>query len=292
MLNKTKKHSASNAIFIIFVLLLSVLMLVPFLMMLSTSFKNMAEINTPTFSFFPKTWYFDSYKEIFTSPRWGRYFANSFFTTIVSTFGALIINSMAGFAFARLNFPGKNILFPLVLLGIIVPGQVTMLPAYVIMKYIPFCGGNNWYGVGGSGLLNSTLGLVIIYLSGSFGVFLMKQFLMNFPRSLDDAAKLDGLSTFGTYVRIYMPLCKPALATMIVLRATATWNDYIWPLLMTQKDSQFTVQLALSQFTSETGNQWNSIMASTALIILPIIILFLFLQSYFIEGIATSGMKE
>lgn len=291
-MSKRKKRAIGKGILTGCICAFAVLMLVPFIMMISTSFKNMAEIKAPTFSFIPQQLYLDSYKEILTSSRWGRYFMNSFLITIISTVIATVVNSMAGFAFARIDFRGRNLLFALVLLGMIVPSQVTMLPAYVIMKYIPFCGGNNWLGQGGSGLLNSTVGLIIIYLSGSFGVFLFKQFLMNFPKSLDDAAEIDGLSRFGTYFRIYLPLSMPALATMIVLRATATWNDYIWPLLMTQKDSQFTVQLALSQFTSETGNQWNSIMAATALIILPIMILFLFLQRYFIEGIATSGMKE
>ena len=163
---------------------------------------------------------------------------------------------------------------------------------YVIMKYIPFAGGNNIFGMGGSGLLNTTQGLILIYLSGAFGVFLFRQFMLNFPDSLDDASRIDGLSRFGTYVRIYMPLSKPAIATMVVLRATATWNDYIWPLLMTQKDKFYTVQLALSRFRSESGNEWQYTMAATAVIILPIIILFLFLQKYFIEGIATTGLKD
>ncbi len=292
MLNKKTKSNILAIFGAFFLILLSILMLMPFVMMISTSFKNMAEINSPVFNFIPQDFHFESYTDILTSDRWHRYFLNSFAITIISTTAAVFINSMAGYAFAKLNFNGKGFMFSLVLFGLIVPAQVTMLPAYVVMKYIPFAGGNNMFGVGGSGLLNTTGGLILIYLAGSFGVFLFRQFMINLPASLDDAAQIDGLSKFGTYLRIYLPLCTPAIATMVVLRATATWNDYIWPLLMVQKDHQFTVQLALSQFSSESGREWNNIMAATTLIILPIIILFLFLQKYFVEGVATSGMKE
>jgi len=157
---------------------------------------------------------------------------------------------------------------------------------------IPFAGGNSILGQGGTGLLNTQTGLILMYLSGAFGVFLFRQFMMNFPSALDDAAKIDGLSRFGTYLRIYMPLSKPVIATMVVLRATATWNDYMWPLLMTPKDSMYTVQLALSRFRNAELTQWNYVMAVTAVSIIPVILLFLFFQKYFIQGIVTTGMKD
>ena len=276
----------------ILLLLLCLVVCFPFFIMISTSLKSYTEIKSPVFHLLPEKIRLENYVELFKSGRWGRYFWNSFSITAISTAVAVLINSMAGYAFARLQFKGRDVLFGAALLGMIVPAQVTMLPAYVIMKYIPFAGGNNFFGMGGSGLLNTTQGLILIYLSGAFGVFLFRQFMLNFPDSLDDAARIDGLSRFGTYVRIYMPLSKPAIATMVVLRATATWNDYIWPLLMTQKDKFYTVQLALSRFRNEAGNEWQYTMAATAVIILPIIILFLFLQKYFIEGIATTGLKD
>lgn len=287
-----KRSTGRNALRNIVLIILCLIMCFPFFMMLSTSLKSYTEIKSPVFRLLPERIRWENYMELFESGRWGRYFLNSFSITAISTAAAVIINSMAGYAFARLHFKGRDTLFGIALLGMIVPAQVTMLPAYVIMKYIPFAGGNNMFGMGGSGLLNTTQGLILIYLSGAFGVFLFRQFMLNFPDSLDDASRIDGLSRFGTYLRIYMPLSKPAIATMVVLRATATWNDYIWPLLMTQKDKFYTVQLALSRFRSESGNEWQYTMAATAVIILPIIILFLFLQKYFIEGIATTGIKD
>ncbi len=271
-----KRSTGRNVLRNIVLIILCLIMCFPFFMMLSTSLKSYTEIKSPVFHLFPERIRWENYVELFQSGRWGRYFLNSFTITAISTAAAVIINSMAGYAFARLHFKGRDTLFGIALLGMIVPAQVTMLPAYVIMKYIPFAGGNNIFGMGGSGLLNTTQGLILIYLSGAFGVFLFRQFMLNFPDSLDDASRIDGLSRFGTYVRIYMPLSKPAIATMVVLRATATWNDYIWPLLMTQKDKFYTVQLALSRFRSESGNEWQYTMAATAVIILPIIILFLF----------------
>lgn len=287
-----KKKNWKDVVRIMLIVLICLIMMFPFFMMISTSLKSYNEIKSPVFHFLPETIRWQNYAELFASGRWGRYFLNSISITVVSTAIAVVINSMAGFAFARLHFKGRDILFGAALIGMIVPPQVTMLPAYVIMKYIPLAGGNNLFGMGGSGLLNSTGGLILIYLSGAFGVFLFRQFMLNFPDSLDDASRIDGLSRFGAYLRIYMPLSKPAIATMVVLRATATWNDYIWPLLMIQKDQNFTVQLALARFRNEAGNDWQYIMAATAVIILPIIILFLFLQKYFIEGIATTGMKD
>jgi len=286
------KKKLGKVLFGIGILIFTILMLFPFLMMLSTSLKSMSEINSPTFSMIPKKFAWSNFSKALSNGNWKRYFANSIYITGISTGIAVVINSMAGFAFARLKFRHKNLLFTLVMVGMIVPTQVIMLPAYVIMKYIPFAGGNSIFGQGGTGLLNTQTGLILMYLSGAFGVFLFRQFMMNFPSALDDAAKIDGLSRFGTYLRIYMPLSKAVIATMVVLRATSTWNDYMWPLLMTPKDSMYTVQLALSRFRNAELTQWNYVMAVTAVSIIPVILLFLFFQKYFIQGIVTTGMKD
>ena len=288
---RSEHHRLISVIQNIILLCMCIVTLFPFVVTISTALKDMTEIRSVNMTLFPQKPTLAPIQGILSDKNWIRYFANSFYVTLWSIVGALLINSLAGFAFARLEFRGKKVLFVLLLLGMMVPAQVTMLPAYVIMRYIPLAGGNNIWGQGGMGLLNSTTGLVIAYLCGSYGVFLYRQFLANFPSSLDDAARVDGLSYFGMYYRIYLPLSKPALATMVVIRATATWNDYIWPLLMTQKEKMYTVQLALSQFRSDSGDIWNMIMAATMFIMIPVIVLFLFLQKYFVEGIATSGLK-
>jgi multiple sugar transport system permease protein len=204
---------------------------------------------------------------------------------------SLIINSIAGFAFARLEFKGRNILFFLTLIGLMVPQQVTMIPVFLILKHIPLAGGNNIWGEGGLGWIDSYMGLIIPNIAGSFGVFMCRQFYMNFPKALDDAARIDGLTDLKTYLYIYLPLSKPVLATLTILKTTSVWNEYTWPLIITVSDKMKTVQLALSLFRDETTTQWHLMMAATTLIVLPLALIFLAAQKYFVQGIATTGIK-
>ena len=142
-------------------------------------------------------------------------------------------------------------------------------------------------------LLNKTryAGIVAPYIAGAFGVFLFRQFFLNFPRALDEAAKIDGLTRFGTFVQIYLPLSKPIFATLVVFKTTSTWNEYTWPLIITTNKNMWTVQLALSVFKEEFITQWNYLMAATTLIMLPLLIVYIFMQKYFVEGIVTTGIK-
>ena len=234
---------------------------------------------------------FRSRKVGMKSSDWDVFFYNTFFVTIVATVISLIINSLAGYAFARLNFKGRDILFMLALAGMMIPQQVTMLPNFVAMKYFPLAGGNNLLGQGGTGLINTYAGIVAPYIAGAFGVFLFRQFFLNFPRALDEAAKIDGLTRFGTFVQIYLPLSKPIFATLVVFKTTSTWNEYTWPLIITTNKNMWTVQLALSVFKEEFITQWNYLMAATTLIMLPLLIVYIFMQKYFVEGIVTTGIK-
>lgn len=146
-------------------------------------------------------------------------------------------------------------------------------------------------GAGGTGLINTYAGLVIPLVSGSYGVFLCKQFYENFPRSLDEAAEIDGANKWRTYFTIYLPNSKAILATLGLLKAVSVWNDYMWPLIMTNSENMRTVQLALTMFKTESGVQWNQMMAAAVLAALPMFVLFLCAQKYFIQGIVTSGLK-
>jgi multiple sugar transport system permease protein len=171
------------------------------------------------------------------------------------------------------------------------PPQVTMLPTFLIMAKFPLAGGNNLLGAGGTGLINTYAGLVIPLVSGSYGVFLCKQFYENFPRSLDEAAEIDGANKWRTYFTIYLPNSKAILATLGLLKAVSVWNDYMWPLIMTNSENMRTVQLALTMFKTDSGIMWNQMMAGSVLVALPMFVLFLCAQKYFIQGIVTSGLK-
>lgn len=268
-----------------------VVVLVPFLIMLFTSLKPSAEILSPGFKLLPEKWMFENYLTAMKSATWGRFFWNSFCVTILSVIISLVINSLAGYAFARLNFKGRDTLFLLALVGMMIPQQVTMLPNFIAMRYFPLAGGNNLFGQGGTGLINTYAGIIAPYIAGAFGVFLFRQFFLNFPKSLDDAAKIDGLTRFGAFVRIYLPLSKAIFATLVVFKTTSTWNEYTWPLIITAKRDMWTVQLALSVFKEEFVTQWNYLMAATTLIMLPLLIMYLAMQKYFVEGIVTTGIK-
>ena len=223
---------------------------------------------------------------------WLLYFKNSFIITFITVIGSLLINSMAGYSFARLKFRGRDFLFLMVLMGMMVSPQSIVIPQFVIMRSVPLFGGNNILGQGGTGLLNSYASLIIPALSGAFGIFLCRQFYITFPESLDDAAKIDGCGPFKTYILVYLPLSKTILATLTILKSVSIWNDFFYPLIMTQSESMKTVQLGLQMFRGSTTTHYNWLMAATLITVFPMVIVYFCAQKYFVQGIASSGMKN
>ena len=281
----------ANGILVAVLIVISFLMIFPFILMLSTSLKSMAELQRPVFSIIPDVLRFENYPKAMARGNWALYFWNSIYVTAWTVVLSLLFNSMAGFAFARLEFRFRESLFIISLIGLMIPPQVNMLPIYVILKYIPFAGGNDWLGRGGLGWLDSYWGLIAPYVAGSFGVFLFRQFYLTFPRALDDAAVIDGMSARQRFMYIYLPLSKPVMASLVALKATATWNEYTWPLIITMTTEMRTVQLALSLYKDEYTIEWELLMAATAVAIIPLLIVFFCAQKYFVEGIVTTGIK-
>lgn len=285
------KKKFRNVFWFIGMAIVSLIMLLPILMMFSTSLKTAGEINSATFHFLPESFNLDNYKEVLETGNWLMYFKNSLLITGISIVFSLLFNSIAGYAFARLQFKGSKLLFSLLLVGLMMPSQVTMLPTFLIMAKFPLAGGNDIFGYGGSGLMNTLTGVVIPLVSGSFGIFLCKQFYENFPKSLDEAAMLDGANKWTTYFSIYLPNSKVILATLALLKGSAVWNDYLWPLVMTNSESMRTVQLALTMFRDESTVRWGPMMAAAVMISLPMIVLFLCAQKYFVQGVVSTGLK-
>ena len=275
----------------LFLLLLCVLMGYPFLMSVSVSLQTMSEIYSADLILIPQNFQFSNYGEALRNGDWAQYFLNSMVVTVATVLISLVINSMAGFVFARIPFRGREMLFVLILIGMMVPAQVTLIPVFLLVRSVPFAGGNNWIGQGGTGLMNTYAGLVIPYIAGSFGVFLCRQFYMGFPKELDDAARIDGCGRLQQFVRVYLPLSGPVLASLAVLKFTGTWNEYTWPLVMTTNDSMKTVQLALSTFRNEGEVYWNLLMAATLVSGIPIYVLFLFTQKHFVSGLLAGSVK-
>jgi multiple sugar transport system permease protein len=263
----------------------------PFVLTVLNSLKPLGEIYAPTFSVYPKIWSWSNYVTAVTRGNWPRYIWNSVYVSFFAIVFSLIINSMAGYAFAKMRFRGRDLLFFLALIGIMIPPQITMVPVFIILKHVPFLGGNDWLGQGGTGLLNTREALVIPHVAGSFGVFLCRQFFLGLPSSLDEAAKIDGCSHWKTYLLIYLPLSKPLLATLAILKGVYSWNEYSWPLILTNTDKMRTVQIGLTMFRSDQNIEWHLLMAAAVVITLPLIITYLFLQRYFVQGIATTGIK-
>lgn len=286
-----KKKKIYHVIWAAAMTLASLIMLTPILMMVTTSFKTMDEIRSAVFSFLPEKISLDNYIMAMSNGNWFVYFRNSLLITLLAVIFSLLFNSIAGYAFARLKFRGSGALFGLLMVGLMMPAQVTMLPTFLIMARFPLAGGNNILGVGGKGLINTFAGLIIPLVSGSYGVFLCKQFYENFPRSLDEAAEIDGANKWKTFFTIYIPNSKAILATLGLMKSVSVWNDYLWPLVMTNSDNRKTVQLALTMFKVDTSIQWNQLMAASVMVALPMVILFLCCQKYFVEGIVTSGLK-
>ena len=266
-------------------------MMAPFLWMLLTSVKPEAEIFRSPPTILPSRWLWGNYPKAMAAAPFGRYFLNTTIYALASTLLNLFLCSLAAYAFARLRFRGKGVLFLLVLGTMMVPAQVTMIPTFIILKRFPFTGGNDWLGLGGSGGLNTFWGLVLPGAVGAFGIFLLRQFFLTLPRELEDAARIDGCSEFGIYWRIILPLSKPALATLAIFTFTAAWNDFLWPLIIMSREELRVLQIGLMVFQSQHTTEWDLLMAGTVLVTLPVLLVFLLGQRYFTRGIALSGLK-
>ena len=290
-MNRTKSDKKFHLLSRLFILLLIFVMGFPLAMTVSVSLQTMNEVYSPDLNLIPGELQFVNYANAMTNGDWGVYFYNSIVVTVITVLISLIINSMAGFVFARIPFRGREALFMLILIGMMIPAQVTLIPVFLLIRSVPFAGGNNWLGQGGTGLMNTHAGLILPYIAGSFGVFLCRQYYMGFPKELDDAAEIDGCGRFGQFWRVYIPLSGPVLASLSVLKFTGTWNEYTWPLVMTTKQSMRTVQLGLATFRDEGQVFWNQLMAATLISGIPIYILFFFTQKYFVSGLLAGSIK-
>ena len=284
------KKSAADRLFGIlsglFVALLAAGILFPLVMTLSVSLQTMNEIYAPEPVVIPQKLNFSNYARAMNSGDWALYFKNSFLITLITVAISLVINSMSGYVFARIPFRGRNTLFMLILLGMMVPTQVTLIPVFSLLRRI------NLLGNGSSGLINTYPGLILPYIAGSFGVFMCRQFYVSFPKELDDAAMIDGCSRFKTFLRIFVPLSGPLFASLGVIKFTGTWNEYTWPLVATSGEKLKTVQLALTSFRDEGEIYWNLLMAATLVVSLPIYVVFFFAQKHFVKGLLAGSVKS
>jgi multiple sugar transport system permease protein len=257
---------------------LAIMTLVPFLWMILTSVKDLGEIFTYPPKFFPSEIKLSNYVNAFEAAPFGRYYLNSLFVASVVTIGQIITCSMAAFAFARLNFRGRNFLFYIFLGTMMIPYNVIMIPSFMVLYWL--------------GWIDTYQSLIVPGLASAFGVFLLRQFFMTIPKELEEAAYIDGASRLTVLRKIIMPLSKPALATLAIFTFMGVFNDFIWALIVINSEEMRTVQLGLAIFRDRYLTQWDLLMAGSVTAVLPILIVFFFAQKYFIKGITLSGLKE
>lgn len=276
---------------IFFLFLAAILMGSPFFWMVISSLKPNAELFSWPPTFVPKNITFEHYVTALTTRDFGRYFLNSAIVSLMSMSINLVFCSLAGYAFARLDFPLKNFLFLLLLSTMMIPVQVTLIPTFLMVKSFPLIGGNDIFGRGGTGLLNTYAGLIVPHIMSVFGVFIMRQFYMQFPRELSEAARIDGARELGIFSKIFLPLGKPAMSALAIFTFTQTWDDFLWPLVVTSDRSMRTLQLGLEVFKNRYTADWGPLMAATTVSIIPVILIFIVFQRYFTDTALSSGIK-
>ncbi len=264
----------------------------PFLWMIATSFKETTEIYARPLSLLPQTFTLKNYADIMETVPFFLYFRNSLILATAGVLTNVFLGALAGYGFARLQFRGKRIMFSILLSSMMLPGIVTMVPQFVVLRRFPLFGGNNILGAGGKGMINSFWAILLPGACGTYAVFFMKQFFETLPSELAEAARIDGANEFRIFWQIYLPLIKPAAMTLGIMTFQSGWNNFMWPLIVLNDPNKFTIQIGLSLFKTNYSTNYGAMMGGTVIAMLPVLILFIFAQRYFIEGIAFSGSKQ
>ncbi|MDF2487166.1 MAG: hypothetical protein K0R46_3334 [Herbinix sp.] len=276
--SKRKNAYATKIILGIVLLLITALMVVPFLWMLSASIKSNREVfMMDPFLWIPKLPKWDNYFKIWTKIPLLKFVENTVILTFIVTLLQLLTSSFAAYSFAKLEFRNKNILFLAYIATIAMPWQVYMVPQFIMMRSM--------------GLNDKLLAMICLQAFSAFGVFMMKQFYEGIPNDLCEAARIDGMNEYRIYAKIMLPLSKPALSTLTIFTFVNTWNDYLGPLIYLKTETKKTIQLGLRMFIGQYSSEYGLIMAGSVVSLIPVIIVFLFLQKYFVEGVASTGLK-
>ena len=256
----------------------AVWMLLPLVWMLSASLMPLSEvIKVPPVWFAPARYSLANYAEVWGRIGFSRFFFNSAFVALTITSMQLLTSSMAGFAFARYDFPGRKVIFFMILSTMMIPFQVIMIPLFIMMARLR--------------LVNTYWGMIIPAIVTPFGIFMMRQFMLSIPSALLDAARIDGAPEPYIYGRIVLPLCKPAIAALTIFSFLGSWDNFLWPLIVINSKQLWTLPIAMSRFTEQYISQTHLQMAGASVMFIPVLIVFLLMQRNFIEGIAMTGIK-
>lgn len=234
---------------------------------------------------------FSNYPRALAASDFGWFFVNSMIVTLVSAVSQIVLSCMAGYALAKSNLRGANSVLLLLIGLLVLPPEIIMIPLFVMITRVPLLGGNDIFGTGGIGMLDSYSALFLPHLVSALAIFLMRQFYADLPDEIGQAARVDGASEFRIFARVYTPLTLPAVAVVTVLAFQSAWNDFLWPLIVVRSNEMRTLQLGLTVFYQENSTQWNLLMAVVLLMSLPVALIFLFGQRYFTSGITAGSVK-
>lgn len=269
---------ARQAVLYVLLGLITIFMLLPFVWLLFGSFKTQSEFLSNPGAWFPETFQLGNYVQLFAERGFGSYMVNSVIVSVVAVLGNILFSAMAGYALAKLRFRGRGLVFPLVIISMIVPYVALFVPQFVIVVQM--------------GLVDTLTAIILPVIIAPLSVFIMRQFAYSVPFELMEAARIDGAGEARIFFRIFLPLSGPALATVGILSFLASWNNFLWPLVVAQSQGTYTAPIGLS-VASQASNtvSFGLLLAAAMVVLLPILILFLFLQKYFIQGVATAGLK-
>lgn len=277
MMIESNGQKVLKVLLYVFLILMAAIMLLPFLWMLSASLKEDRDVFTFPIQWIPAEPRWQNYSDIWTRIPLLTYILNTVKLTIIVTLLQLFTSSFAAYAFSKLRFKGKNALFLGYIATIAVPWQAYMVPQFMMLR--------------GMGLNNTHLAIIILQAFSAFGVFMMKQFYEGIPTELCEAARIDGMTEYGIYAKIMLPLAKPALSTLTIFTFVNTWNDFLGPYIYLTRDNLKTIQLGLRSFIGQYSSEYGLIMAGSVVTMIPVLAVFLSLQKYFVEGVASSGLK-
>ncbi len=278
-LSRSQSEKVGNLLAHMLLITGSVVFAGPFLWMLMSSLKTQFEIYYFPPKLLPESMQWQNYVVVFRDQPFARYIGNSMFVSLCVTSGVILTSSLAGYSFARLRFPGRDRIFLLYLGTMMIPGAVLLIPSYALMIEL--------------GWRNTYYALIVPGLVSAWGTFLMRQFMLNIPKELEDAAFIDGSSRLRIYWTIIMPVSKPVIATLAIFTFMGVWNELLWPVIILRTPEMYTLPMGLAKFQSRFPNQtpWHLVMAASTISVLPILILFMAGQKYYVQGIVTTGLK-
>ncbi|WP_215110904.1 MULTISPECIES: carbohydrate ABC transporter permease [unclassified Microbacterium] len=288
---KTTRQRVATVAWYIGVVLISIITVAPLVWTISTSLKPATEILSGALNLIPANPTLENYLQVFDEVPFGQYFVNSLVLGIGGALTNIFFGALGGYALAKLKFRGRAAVFAVFLSSLMIPGIITMIPSFLILRSIPFAGGNDALGQGGLGLINTYWAVIIPGAAGAFAVFFMKQFFETLPDELGEAARIDGASEFRIFAIIYFPLAKAGLAVLGIISFQAGWNNFLWPLIVLNSQDMMTVQVGLASFVNNYETAYGPLMAGTVIASLPVLLVFLFAQRYIIEGVAHVGSK-